>query len=125
MRWKVGVSAALVGCAVSALAGEARAEAPNREGFTLEVGLGAALTILSAEGFDTETKGGLAPLSLSLGGFLSPDVALMARRAGTSYFEDFVIVADNAERDAVARFFWTIATPVNRLRSKNRSSRWR
>jgi hypothetical protein len=63
-------------------------EGPRREGFTLELGLGIGLTHIAPDGFDSETKLGLAPISLSLGGFLSEDLALMARMAGTSWFED-------------------------------------
>lgn len=35
-----------------------------------------------------ESKFGLAPLSLSLGGFFSPTVALLFRASGTSYFDN-------------------------------------
>lgn len=63
-------------------------DGPRREGFTLELGLGLGITHLGIEGGDSETNVGLAPLSLSLGGFLSEDLALMARMAGTSWFED-------------------------------------
>ena len=68
----------------------ASAAKPKREGFTLELGLGAAVTTISPDEGDSQTEFGLAPLSLSLGGFLSPDAALMFRLAGTSYFEDFL-----------------------------------
>jgi len=63
-------------------------DGPRREGFTLELGLGLGITHVAPDGFDSETHVGLAPLSLSLGGFLSEDLALMARMAGTSWFED-------------------------------------
>jgi hypothetical protein len=66
---------------------EPSAERPLRQGFTLELGLGAALTHVSVTGGEAKTSFGLAPLSLSLGGFLTPDVALLARIAGTSYFD--------------------------------------
>jgi len=66
---------------------EAPAEGPLRQGFTLELGLGAALTHVSPDNGTSQTKVGLAPLSLGLGGFLTPDIALLARAAGTSYFE--------------------------------------
>ncbi len=60
---------------------------PQRRGFTLELGVGASYTTVSNTpaadgGF------GLAPLSLSLGGFVSSRVALAARMAGTSFFVD-------------------------------------
>lgn len=63
------------------------AEGPLRQGFTLELGLGAALTHVSPDGGTSETKFGIAPLSMSLGGFITPDIALLARAAGTSYFD--------------------------------------
>ncbi|WP_394846471.1 hypothetical protein LZC95_03275 [Pendulispora brunnea] len=61
---------------------------PLRQGFTLELGLGGALTHVSPERGESLTRFGLAPLSMSVGGFLSPDVALLARAAGTSYFRE-------------------------------------
>src|SRR5262245_37636406 len=81
---------------------EARAQMPVRQGFTLELGLGGAVTTANDQidafapgggGIPVErtfrTSGGLAPLSLSLGGFLNPDVALMFRIAGTTYTPTF------------------------------------
>jgi hypothetical protein len=61
---------------------------PRREGFTLELGLGLGITRVAVESLGSEVNVGLAPLSLSLGGFLSSDLALMARMAGTSWFEE-------------------------------------
>ena len=73
----------------------------HREGFTIELGLGGALTVVDpnyvgsscppgasncASGSEAKTFGGLAPLSLGIGGFLSPTVALLFRLSGTSYF---------------------------------------
>lgn len=56
-------------------------------GFTAEVGLGLAfLTSSSHEPMRDHSNIGLAPLQLSLGGWVSPKVALMFRMAGTSYF---------------------------------------
>jgi hypothetical protein len=85
------------------MCGTAGAE-PRREGFTGDLGIGFALTsvpvrtvmiitgpgptVVSEGPAKRELKAGLAPLSLSLGGFLSEDVALAFRIAGTSYFED-------------------------------------
>ncbi len=60
---------------------------PRRHGFTMELGIGAALTHVAPEIGPSQTSFGLAPLSLSLGGFVSPDVAILARLAGTSYFD--------------------------------------
>ncbi len=81
----------------------ADADLPLREGFTLELGVGAAVTFV-AEAYDTDcfsgsgycgavegttsrAFGGFAPLSLGIGGFFSEDVALLFRAASTSYFE--------------------------------------
>lgn len=89
MRVSAGGAAAAVACTLCLLAAPCVAEEPRREGFTLEVGLGGAATTVSPKGGESETRGGLAPLSLSLGGFLSPEVALMARLGGTSFFETF------------------------------------
>jgi hypothetical protein len=89
--------------ALMTLCGSAAAE-PRREGFTGDLGLGFAVTSVpkvtvtisggSSGGFTSdvsrtrEARIGFAPLSLSLGGFLSPSVALLFRATGTSYFED-------------------------------------
>ncbi len=60
---------------------------PHHEGFTMELGLGASLMNVAPEGnIPSETKFGLAPLSVSLGAFVSPKVAILARAAGTSFF---------------------------------------
>jgi hypothetical protein len=78
---------------------------PKHSGFTGDLGIGAALTLVPRRtvtvcgsnvpgacdgvgGVTSETRSefGLAPLSLSLGGFVSHQVALLARIAGTSYF---------------------------------------
>ncbi|MDD9967656.1 MAG: hypothetical protein OXR73_15590 [Myxococcales bacterium] len=68
-----------------------------REGFTMEIGIGLAFTHLSFDlpsgvvlGVARETEFGLAPPSLSLGGFLYQDLALVFRIAGTSWFSDRV-----------------------------------
>jgi hypothetical protein len=63
-------------------------DGPRRDGFTLELGLGLGITHVDPENGDGDTSVGLAPLSLSLGGFLTEDLALVARMAGTSWFED-------------------------------------
>jgi hypothetical protein len=60
---------------------------PHREGFTLDLGLGLGYTNVAADPGGVQNFG-LAPLSISLGGFLSRDVALAFRAAGTSYFRD-------------------------------------
>jgi hypothetical protein len=58
-------------------------------GFTMEIGIGAAYTSASSSVSSHEHQAfGLAPISLSLGGFLGPDLALVFRAAGTSYFRD-------------------------------------
>jgi len=101
----MGIRTWALGCAAVVLltCGTAGAE-PRREGFTGDLGLGFALTsvpertltiavgpngtVVSEGPAKRELKVGFAPLSLSLGGFLSEDVALAFRIAGTSYFED-------------------------------------
>jgi hypothetical protein len=70
-----------------ARADEPKPDAPKRQGFTLELGLGPAYTHV----FGNETRygdggAGLSGLSLSLGGYVSPDVAIVVRAAGTSFW---------------------------------------
>jgi hypothetical protein len=80
-------------------------DAPNRQGFTLELGIGGALTFVTSEvtsttfcfgqgcpiteqsttSSETVTYGGLAPLSIGIGGFVSPHIALLFRATGSSY----------------------------------------
>lgn len=60
---------------------------PHHQGFTLELGLGAAMTNLTPTSGQSQSQFGLAPLSLSLGGFVTKDVAFLVRAAGSSYFE--------------------------------------
>lgn len=76
---------------------------PHRSGFTLEVGLGGALTLVNDDVADvtragngqymaslhtrTRAWGGVAPLSISVGGFVSERVALLFRASGTAYFK--------------------------------------
>jgi len=78
---------------------------PHHSGFTGDLGIGVGITTRPVESFSecfsttgacagvdtgvhksTDVEFGLAPLSLSLGGFLTPQVALLFRAAGTSYF---------------------------------------
>ena len=57
-----------------------------RHGFTMELGLGMSQTGTSSDVGGRDHSGlGLAPLSLGLGGFLTPRLALIGRAAGTSY----------------------------------------
>jgi hypothetical protein len=92
------------------VAGHAQA-APRHQGFTGDLGIG--LSLMSVPSFssscgvpvagvvnctaDEERQGhfGLAPLSLSLGGFVTHRVALLARASGTSYFEDGAQIGHN------------------------------
>jgi hypothetical protein len=100
MTRRIGVCAAVL--FVLTTAGEVKAQTPVREGFTLELGLGGAVTTANDQingfvpgsgGIPTSrtfrTSGGLAPLSLSLGVFLDPRLALMFRIAGTTYTPTF------------------------------------
>ncbi len=60
-----------------------------RHGFTMELGLGISETAIASDvSTRDESAIGLAPLSLGLGGFLSPRLALIGRAAGTSTFRD-------------------------------------
>ena len=82
---------------LSALPAPARA-APERVGFTGDLSIGASLTtrtVGSASGgsntvavdeSSTVIEPGLAPLGVSLGGYLTPRIGLLFRLAGTSYF---------------------------------------
>ncbi len=91
-------AASLVGAPQSARAQESgdgqsapsqKLELPQREGLTLELGIGASVMALdNAPAEAARDNVGLAPLSLGIGGFLSPDVALTFRMTGTSSFRD-------------------------------------
>ncbi len=61
---------------------------PLRHGFTLELGVGLSLVNVNPDAGTSTMKLGLAPLSLSLGGFITENVALLLRCAGASNFED-------------------------------------
>jgi hypothetical protein len=61
----------------------------TRHGFTMELGLGVSQTSVSSDvGGREHSAIGLAPLSVGVGGFLSPRLALIGRAAGTSTFRD-------------------------------------
>jgi hypothetical protein len=74
------------------------AAVPQRAGFTGDLSIGGSITTrttssagLSSNGAftedtSTELEPGLAPLGVSLGGYLTPRLALLVRLAGTSYF---------------------------------------
>ncbi len=62
------------------------ADAPQRRGFTLQLGLGLGATYRRSRQ-RLELRPGLAPLSLGIGAFVSPRLAVMARVAGTNYTE--------------------------------------
>lgn len=84
-----------------------RAEArPNHSGFTGDLGLGLAFTFAqdgitggpdivsctnsgcSSSPSETSGRFGYAPLSVSLGGFVSPHVAILGRSAGTAFIRN-------------------------------------
>ena len=60
---------------------------PLRRGFTLELGLGGALTYVARERADGQTGLGPTTLSVGVGWFVTPKVALLARTSGTTYFD--------------------------------------
>lgn len=101
----VSVALGAVAALVTWLAPAAACARPHHSGFTGDLGLGFAVTF-APEYRGTATcsagpgalcsissekrhpaKPGLAPLSLSLGGFATPKVAILARVSGVSYFE--------------------------------------
>jgi len=96
--WFLGGAVVLVSLGVAGSAGAK----PRHDGFTGDLGLGISLMLVPRhsvcrsstpdgcagfEGDRTDTELGLAPLSLSLGAFVSPKVAILARAAGASYFD--------------------------------------
>ena len=101
---KRGLSVALgaVAALVTWLAPSAAQARPHHQGFTGDLGLGVAVTAYpttsgsvncsstsgctESSSRETEWRFGIAPLSLSLGGFIVPKVALLGRAAGTVYF---------------------------------------
>lgn len=60
---------------------------PLRRGFTFELGLGGSLTYVARERADGQTGIGPTTLSVGAGFFVTPKVALLARWAGTTYFD--------------------------------------
>lgn len=62
--------------------------APVRNGFTLELGIGVSFMHVLPKSGSTLNKVGLAPLSLSLGGFVNNDLAVMFRMTGGSWFRE-------------------------------------
>jgi len=80
--------AALTILLLSTITASAHADVADRSGFTLELGIGLAQTHLEPESGESRSELGLAPLSISLGGFVSDRFAILGRAAGTSYFKD-------------------------------------
>lgn len=97
----LGAGLGLVLCGV---AGHAEA-APRHQGFTGDLGIGLSLMNVPSFALSCGLNGctdvprsshwGLAPLSLSLGGFVTHEVALLARLSGTSYFEGGAQIGHN------------------------------
>jgi hypothetical protein len=108
MRRSSSVIGFWIAVTLASVARTSGAAVPDRSGFTLELGIGPAVNVLfedlhSVTTFNPAAPGtsgvvseytrtrayvGVAPLSLSLGGFLSRNVALMFRLAGTSHFKN-------------------------------------
>ena len=78
---------ALTAIICAAAAGNAAAQSPDRGGFTFLVNLGAGIQSDSAL---EETKTGLAGLNVGVGGFFTPNLAIMGRFSGTSATYDTV-----------------------------------
>ena len=93
--WRLGIVIVLV--APSALADGGASDPylqaihddtlPLRRGFTLEAGFGGGLTYVARERQDGQTGFGPTTLSFGIGWFVTPKVALLARTAGTTYFD--------------------------------------
>jgi hypothetical protein len=61
---------------------------PERDGFTLELGIGLGFMHVFPEEGDSTNDVGLAPLSFSLGGFLNNRMAIVFRASGVSNLEE-------------------------------------
>ena len=61
---------------------------PRREGFTIELGLGAAAMSVRGPAISSAVRPGVAGLSLGIGGFVSRDVALTFRVTGAQTWAD-------------------------------------
>jgi hypothetical protein len=64
------------------------AEAPVRDGFTLELGIGLGLMHVFPDEDETTSDAGMTPMSISLGGFLNNSMAIMFRSAGVANLEE-------------------------------------
>ncbi len=93
--WRLGICALLVAPSATADGGapDPYLQAihddtlPLRRGFTLEAGFGGGLTYVARERADGQTGLGPTTLSFGVGWFVTPKVALLARTAGTTYFD--------------------------------------
>jgi hypothetical protein len=84
----LGVLVAASTLAVLGGAASAQSAPPSpidRSGFTGELDLGFGFTHLSADGFESQTKGGLSGINFQLGGFVSPTTAVNVRVSGTTF----------------------------------------
>src|SRR5436309_387708 len=88
MRLRHPVAGSALALLLLAAPPPASADEPIRNGFTLELGLGLGFTEVFPSVGGSISKVGLAPLSLSLGGFVNNRLAIMFRLQGTSYFQD-------------------------------------
>jgi hypothetical protein len=61
---------------------------PERDGFTLELGIGLGFMHVFPEEGDSTNDVGMAPLSFSLGGFVNNQMAVMFRAAGVANMEE-------------------------------------
>jgi hypothetical protein len=61
------------------------APGPQRDGVTVGLDLGLGFTNVSADGGGSDSEGGLSGLNISLGGFISPTMAILVRISGTTF----------------------------------------
>lgn len=102
----IALFSALVG--LSALASPAEAKPAERSGFTMELGFGFGAIEIARLGEFTQERGdfGFEPHALSLGGFITNDVAILFRWKSTYHF------TSNSEGQSAQQFLGTFACHI-------------